>query len=56
MDHKLYTEKALELANDHPLAFGAWLILEAVQGKVIALQDKTSARLEESDREALTHG
>jgi hypothetical protein len=56
MDHKVYTEKALELASDHPLAFGAWLILEAVQGKVIALQDKISARLEESDRKALSYG
>jgi hypothetical protein len=56
MDHKIYTEKALELANDHPLAFGAWLILEAIHGEVITLQDKITARLEERARKALSHG
>lgn len=50
---KAYTEKSLQMAADHPLYFAAWLVLDAALGAVLALEDKVSARLQDSDRNAM---
>jgi hypothetical protein len=56
MDHRMYAEKSLEMARDYPVAFGAWLILEAVQNRLHELQGKIETWLENADRKALSHG
>lgn len=56
---KVYTEKSLEMMTDHPLYFAAWLVLEAAQEAILALEDKVSARLQEvgrKDSARLLHG
>ena len=47
---KACAEKSLEMAADYPLHFAAWLVLEAVHGAVLALEDRISARLQSLDR------
>lgn len=51
--HTVYAEKSLEMAGDYPMHFAAWLVLEAIQNRAGALQDKITARLREFDRRAL---
>lgn len=55
IDHRIHVEKGLELASDHPAAFGAWLLLESVIGTALKAQAKIEHWLADADRRALSH-
>lgn len=48
----MLTEKSLEMASDHPIAFGAWLVLAAAQNRLLQAQEKIERWLQDADRKA----